>query len=158
MGMLVWKYKSRLWTNWYHEIFIWCLTRSCDHNMPYLYWITVLIVTLAHTEYIPLWDYTDIYEVRGEIEVHVVLDIRNSALPRPSSDIIKGLIMDRCVLLTSTPESVVSPRPRDRPVAGQNTRELMSTTHTYPWLIPIITWCRQFPWLYVNILLSKSKL
>ena len=47
--------------------------------------------------------------------------------------------MDRCVLLTST-------------------RELMSTTHTYPWLIPIITWCRQFLSVPTNILLIKSKL
>ena len=28
----------------------------------------------------------------------------------------------------------------------------------YPRLIPIITWCRQFPWLSTNILLIKSKL
>ena len=34
----------------------------------------------------------------------------------------------------------------------------MSTTHTYPWLIPIITWCWQFPSLSTNILLIKSKL
>ena len=34
-----------------------------------------------------------------------------------------GLVMDRCVLLTSTPECVVSPR---RAI----TRALMSTTHT----------------------------
>ena len=34
----------------------------------------------------------------------------------------------------------------------------MSTTHTYPWLIPIITWCRQFPSLSNNIRLIKSKL
>ena len=34
----------------------------------------------------------------------------------------------------------------------------MSTTHTYPWLIPIITWWRQFPSLSTNILLIKSKL
>ena len=46
---------------------------------------------------------------------------------------------------------VIAPR-RD------NTRELMSTTHTYPWLIPIITWCRQFPSFCTNILLIKSKL
>ena len=32
------------------------------------------------------------------------------------------------------------------------------TTHTYPWLIPIITWCWQFPSLSTNILLIKSKL
>ena len=42
--------------------------------------------------------------------------------------------------------------------ARQPTRELMSTTHTYPWLIPIITWCWQFPSLSTNILLIKSKL
>ena len=29
---------------------------------------------------------------------------------RKSSNLIKGLIMDGCVLLTSTPECVVSPR------------------------------------------------
>ena len=48
--------------------------------------------------------------------------------------------------------------PIDRPAARQPTRELMSTTHTYPWLIPIITWCWQFPSLSTNILLIKSKL
>ena len=48
--------------------------------------------------------------------------------------------------------------PSDRPAARQPTRELMSTTHTYPWLIPIITWCWQFPSLSTNILLVKSKL
>ena len=70
-------------------------------------------------------------------------------------DWFKGLIMDRCVLLTSTPEWVVSPR---RAITrAQPTRELMSTTHTYPWLIPIITWCWQFPCLSTNILLIKSK-
>ena len=36
--------------------------------------------------------------------------------------------------------------PRDRPAARQHTRELMSTTHTHPWLIPIITWYWQI-WL-----------
>ena len=64
-------------------------------------------------------------------------------------------------------------RPRDRPArrdnprgrpswspgaARQPTRQLMSTTHTYRWLIPIITWCWQFPSLSTNILLIKSKL
>ena len=34
----------------------------------------------------------------------------------------------------------------------------MSTTHTYPWLILIITWCWQFPSLSINIPLFKSKL
>ena len=47
--------------------------------------------------------------------------------------------------------------PSDRPAARQHTRELMSTTHTYPWLIPIITWCRLFPFVPTNILLIKSK-
>ena len=42
--------------------------------------------------------------------------------------------------------------------ARQPTQELMSTTHTYPWLIPIITWCWQFLSLSTNILLIKSKL
>ena len=61
--------------------------------------------------------------------------------------------MDSYVLLTS------GLRPRHRPVAAkQHTRELMSTTHTYPWLIPIITWCRPFPFVPTNILLIKSKL
>ena len=77
---------------------------------------------------------------------------------------LKGLIMDRCVLLTST--SGFSRRagrlrgrsPSVRPAARQPTRELMSTTHTYPWLIPIITWGWQFPSLSTNILLIKSKL
>ena len=75
--------------------------------------------------------------------------------------LLKGLIMDRCVLLTSTPEWVVLLHrglcPRDRPAAWQPTRELRSTTHTYPWLIPIITWCWHFH-LSTNILLIKSKL
>ena len=31
-------------------------------------------------------------------------------------------------------------------------------THTYPWLIPIITWCWPFPFFSTNILLIKSKL
>ena len=68
----------------------------------------------------------------------------------------KGLIMDWCVLLTSTPECVVSRAgrsrgrsPRDRPAARQHTRELMSTTHTNPWLIPIITW-------YVRLFRQKT--
>ena len=34
----------------------------------------------------------------------------------------------------------------------------MSTTHPYPWLIPIITWCRQFLSISTNILLIKNKL
>ena len=45
-----------------------------------------------------------------------------------------------------------------RPAVRQHTRELMSTTHTYPWLIPIITWCWPFPFVSTNILLIKSKL
>ena len=54
--------------------------------------------------------------------------------------------MDRCVLLTSTPEWVVAPRG--------------DTTHEISWcnIILIITWCRQFPSLSTNILLIKSKL
>ena len=31
-------------------------------------------------------------------------------------------------------------------------------THTYPWLILIITWCRPFPFVLTNILLINSKL
>ena len=42
--------------------------------------------------------------------------------------------------------------------ARQHTRELMSTTHTYPWLIPIITWCWPFLFVLTNILRTKSKL
>ena len=49
-------------------------------------------------------------------------------------------------------------RPSDRPTARQHMRELMLRTHTYPWLILIITWCRQFPSFCTNILLIKSKL
>ena len=60
----------------------------------------------------------------------------------------------RCVLQTSTPECVVSPR---QAITRQHKRELMSTTHTYPWIIPIITWCRQFFSLPTNILLIKSR-
>ena len=48
--------------------------------------------------------------------------------------------------------------PSDRPAVRQHTQELMSTTHTYPWLISIITWCRPFPFVPTNILLKKSKL
>ena len=89
--------------------------------------------------------------------------ILNSRILLNSSNtrLFKGLIMDRCVLLTSTPECVVSPRraiTRAQPTGRQHTRELMSTTHTYPWLIPIITWCRPFPFVPTNILLIKSKL
>ena len=58
----------------------------------------------------------------------------------------KGLIMDRCVLLTSTPEWVVTPH------------RAITRAHTYPWLIPIITRCWLFPSLSTNILLIKSKL
>ena len=42
--------------------------------------------------------------------------------------------------------------------ARQTTRELMSTTQIYPWLIPIITWCQQSTSLSTNILPIKSKL
>ena len=42
--------------------------------------------------------------------------------------------------------------------ARQHTRELMSPTHTYPWLIPIVTWCGPFPFVPTNILLIKIKL
>ena len=60
--------------------------------------------------------------------------------------------MDRCVLLTSSPKCVVSPR-------GETTHEGVGVyTHTYPWLIPIITWCRLFLSISTNILLIKSKL
>ena len=49
-------------------------------------------------------------------------------------------------------------RPRDRPARRDNPLgELMSTTPTYPWLIPIITRRQQFPSLSTNILLIKSK-
>ena len=48
--------------------------------------------------------------------------------------------------------------PSDRPAVRQHTEELMSTTHTYPWLIPIITWCPSFPFASTNVLLPKSKL
>ena len=40
----------------------------------------------------------------------------------------------------------------------KHTRELMSTTHTYPWLVTIIAWCRSFLSLSTNILLIKRKL
>ena len=42
--------------------------------------------------------------------------------------------------------------------ARQHMRELMSTTHTYLWLLPIITWCWSFPFVSTNILLIESKL
>ena len=38
--------------------------------------------------------------------------------------LLKGLIMDRCVLLTSTPECVVSPR-------GETTHEGVDVNNTY---------------------------
>ena len=44
------------------------------------------------------------------------------------------------------------------PAARLQVRELMWTTLTFPWLILVITWCRQFPSLSNNILLIKSKL
>ena len=50
--------------------------------------------------------------------------------------LFKGLIMDGCVLLTSTPECVVSPH-----------RAIM-----------MITWCRPFPFVQTNIPLIKSTL
>ena len=43
-------------------------------------------------------------------------------------------------------------------VSPRRARELMSTTPTYPWLIPIITWCWPYPFVSTNILLIKSKL
>ena len=59
--------------------------------------------------------------------------------------LFKALIMDRCVLLTSTPEWVVSPR--------------RAITRAQPeLLIPILTWCWPFPFVSTNILLIKSKL
>ena len=45
----------------------------------------------------------------------------------------------------------------DRPMARQHTRELMSTAHNHPWLVPIITWLQQFWSLSLNILLIKRK-
>ena len=48
--------------------------------------------------------------------------------------------------------------PSGHPATRQHMRELMSTTQTYPWIILIIAWCRQFLWLSANILLIKSKL
>ena len=80
--------------------------------------------------------------------------------------LFKGLIIDRCVLLTSTPECVVSPRraiTRAQPdwlPCGETTHEGVdvNNTHTYPWLIPIMTWCWPFPFASTNILLIKSKL
>ena len=64
--------------------------------------------------------------------------------------------MDGCVLLTSTPECVVSPRrviPRAQPEGSPRGE----TTHTHPWLIPIITWYWQIWLLTINILLTKCK-
>ena len=54
--------------------------------------------------------------------------------------------MDGCVLLTSTPECVVSPR---RVIPRAHPRD--------PWLIPIITWYWQIWLLTINILLTKCK-
>ena len=71
--------------------------------------------------------------------------------------LFKGLIMDRCVLLTPTPECVVSPR-RTITRAQPEWSLLGETTHTYPWIIPIITWCRPFAFVPTNILLIKNKL
>ena len=67
--------------------------------------------------------------------------------------------MDRCVFLTSTPECVVSSR-------GETTHEgvdVKNTHHTYPWLIPITTWCQQYPFeptkiIIIIIIRSKLKL
>ena len=56
-------------------------------------------------------------------------------------DEIKGLIMDGCVLLTSTPECVVSPRraiPRAQPEGsprGETTHEGVDVNNTHPSMI-----------------------
>ena len=75
---------------------------------------------------------------------------------------IKGLIMDMCVCvcLTSTPECVVLPPGNHEGAAWVIApwRDNTCQQHTYPWLIPIITWCRQFTSLSTNILLIKGKL
>ena len=79
--------------------------------------------------------------------------------------VFKGLMMDRLCCWHQLP-SVLSRRagrsrgcsPSDRPAARQHTRELMSTTQTYPWLIPFITWCWPFPFVSTKILLIKSNL
>ena len=42
--------------------------------------------------------------------------------------------------------------------AGRSRGRNITIAHTYPWLIPIITRCWQFPSPCTNILLSKSKL
>ena len=55
--------------------------------------------------------------------------------------LIKGLIMDGCVLLTSTPECVVSPRraiPRAQPEGssrGETTHEGVDVNNTHPSMI-----------------------
>ena len=71
--------------------------------------------------------------------------------------LVKGSIMDGCVLWTSTPECVRAITGA-QPAARQHTRELMSTTHAYPWLIPFTWWFQQFWLLNINISLPKYKL
>ena len=84
--------------------------------------------------------------------VHIYIHIYiNTELLDENQGVLKELFMDRCVLLTSTPVCVVSPR---RAI----TKAQISTAQTNPWLIQIITWCRQFSSLSANILLIKSTL
>ena len=63
---------------------------------------------------------------------HAQVQIKQNArvVSNHGRGLFKVLIMDRCV---------------------------MSTTNTYPWFIPIISWCRQFPSISTNIVLIKSK-
>ena len=59
----------------------------------------------------------------------------------PVGVLLKGLIMDGCVLLTSTPECVVSPRqaiPRAQPEGsprGETTHEGVDVNNTHPSMI-----------------------
>ena len=62
-------------------------------------------------------------------------------IPALVSEWVKGLIMDGCVLLTSTPECVVSPRraiPRAQPEGsprGETTHEGVDVNNTHPSMI-----------------------
>ena len=133
-----------------------CRNKMEGNKWPLLYFIHILNIIFCITVFDPMLN------LSSPVLVAFPILPQLAAITRVTGAwLLKGLIIDRCVLLTSTPECVVSPRraiTKVQPVAMQHTKELISTTHTYPWLIPIITWCRPFPFVPTNIQLIKSKL
>ena len=108
-----------------------------------------------------------VYIVYNQMCRHAWLRICEYLLPWATTHILfKGLIIDRCLLLTSTPEWVVSPRraiTRSQPEwspSGETTHSGVDVNNThlsmintdYNMLLAI------FPSLSTNILLIKSKL